>query len=934
MKEKKFMKKVSAVIRNDSYAAQTSSGGAMLRKERKINWSSYVGAIIIFAIMIMLPQKVFAADAGSRDDAVKWAYEQEGKFLDYDGAYGAQCVDLIKYYYAYFNKASYAKGNGCDYVNNELPEGWTRIKNTADFVPEPGDIAVWGTELSSYGHVAIILSANGSSFVSMDQNWPKGSACKQVTHTYNKFWGVIRPNFKKNTQPITTAPSIWKNRDNYVVGDSVKFSWNSVENATGYWLTVWYKGEQIVTTQVSGSSEYTLENLGEGEYTAFLKAYNEINNMESSISLKVNYITGENTVANGKYQICSALDNASVVSVASASKADEANVLLYANEYHANQVFDFEYLGDGYYKISAVHSGKSLDVYNGEKKSGTNVQQYSWKNSDNQKWVVKDAGDGYFYIISKSNSLYLDVYGGEVYNDANIDTYSGHGGISEKWKLIPYGEAAVSDGKYQICSALDNSSVISVALASDKDEANILLYANEYHKNQIFDFEYLGNGYYKISAEHSNKSLDVYNGESKNGTNVQQYSWKNSDNQKWVVRDAGDGYFYIISKATGLYLDVYGGEAYNDANIATYWGHGGISEKWRLIPAKKEISECSVQLAEDKFVYDGKEKTPDVVVKDGNTVLIKDTDYTTTYKNNLNAGKATVTITGTGKYTGETTKEFEIAKATQELKVSPAEINISVGESVQIEATGQGQISYKSDAEEKAIVSNTGKVTGKQAGKATITITAAGNENYNSASKTLTVNVKAENVVKEGWKKDSKGWWYQNKDGSYPKSQWKKIGTKWYHFDKNGYMETGWLLVNGSWYYLNSDGTMQTDWLLEKGIWYHLNSDGKMETGLVTVGNAKYYLNKSGKMQTGWQNLSGSWYYFKADGKMAVNGWQEVGGKWYYLDQNGAMQKSKWISGIYYVKADGSMAVSEWVDQDRYYVDANGVWVKGKTKES
>lgn len=26
MKEKKFMKKVSAVIRNDSYAAQTSSG--------------------------------------------------------------------------------------------------------------------------------------------------------------------------------------------------------------------------------------------------------------------------------------------------------------------------------------------------------------------------------------------------------------------------------------------------------------------------------------------------------------------------------------------------------------------------------------------------------------------------------------------------------------------------------------------------------------------------------------------------------------------------------------------------------------------------------------------------------------------------------------------------------------------------------------------
>ena len=888
--------------------------------------------------------KTYSISGNQADDLISVAEKQIGKKESELGYTEAWCADFVcdcaKLTGMSDNIIPYNYGSRarCDYLYKYMKE---KCSATPVTERKKGDIVFYYcSACKRYVHTGIVLDET----YSIEGNY--GDQVTKVKSAYRDKPGhtlasgtitrkYLRPNYPgKKIDPITTAPSIWKNRDNYVVGDSVKFSWNSVENATGYWLTVWYKGEQIVTTQVSGNSEYTLENLGEGEYTAFLKAYNEINNMESSISLKVNYITGENTVANGKYQICSALDNASVVSVASASKADEANVLLYANEYHSNQVFEFEYLGDGYYKISAVHSGKSLDVYNGEKKNGANVQQYSWKNSDNQKWVVKDAGDGYFYIISKSNSLYLDVYGGEVYNDANIDTYSGHGGISEKWKLIPYGEAAVADGKYQICSALDNSSVISVALASDKDEANVLLYANEYHKNQIFNFEYLGNGYYKISAEHSNKSLDVYNGESKNGTNVQQYSWKNSDNQKWVVRDAGDGYFYIISKATGLYLDVYGGEAYNDANIAIYWGHGGISEKWRLISAKKEISECSVQLAEDKFVYDGKEKTPDVAVKDGDTVLTKDTDYTITYKNNLNAGKATITITGTGKYTGETTKEFEIAKAAQELKVSPAEINISVGESAQIEASGQGQISYKSDAEEKVTVSNTGKVTGKQAGKATITITAAGNENYNSASKTLTVNVKAENVVKEGWKKDSKGWWYQNKDGSYPKSQWKKIGTKWYHFDKNGYMETGWLLVNGSWYYLNSDGVMQTGWLLEKGIWYHLNSDGKMETGLVTVENAKYYLNKSGKMQTGWQKLNETWYYFKADGKMAVNSWQKVGGKWYYMDKNGVMQKSKWISGIYYVKDDGSMAVSEWVDQDRYYVDANGVWVKGKTKES
>ena len=174
--------------------------------EKKITNKNFLLTILVLFFTVLLSSKVWAVNAGTREDAVKWVYSQEGKSLDYDGAYGAQCVDLIKYYYAYFGQASYARGNGCDYVTNALPNGWIRIKNTADFVPEPGDIAVWGTELSHYGHVAIILSADSHSFVSMDQNWPSGSACKQVTHTYNKFWGVIRPNFVEISQPEPDNP--------------------------------------------------------------------------------------------------------------------------------------------------------------------------------------------------------------------------------------------------------------------------------------------------------------------------------------------------------------------------------------------------------------------------------------------------------------------------------------------------------------------------------------------------------------------------------------------------------------------------------------------------------------------------------------------------------------------------------------------------------
>ena len=88
------------------------------------------------------------------------------------------------------------------------------------------------------------------------------------------------------------------------------------------------------------------------------------------------------------------------------------------------------------------------------------------------------------------------------------------------------------------------------------------------------------------------------------------------------------------------------------------------------------------------------------------------------------------------------------------------------------------------------------------------------------------------------WIQDSTGWWYQNKDGSYPAACWQLLtynGTsEWYHFDEKGYMQTGWFTdTDGNRYYLHavSDGTrgrMYTGWNLIDGKWYYFNtvSDG------------------------------------------------------------------------------------------------------------
>lgn len=73
------------------------------------------------------------------------------------------------------------------------------------------------------------------------------------------------------------------------------------------------------------------------------------------------------------------------------------------------------------------------------------------------------------------------------------------------------------------------------------------------------------------------------------------------------------------------------------------------------------------------LTYTGVAQEPVVAVKDGQTVLVKDVDYTVTYSNNTNAALSTatenaptVTITAVAtseKYAGETSKKFTINKA-------------------------------------------------------------------------------------------------------------------------------------------------------------------------------------------------------------------------------------------------------------------------------
>lgn len=128
-----------------------------------------------------------------------------GKGVDFDGYYGDQCVDLFQFYNRDIVGAPVVGGNAIDIPNTYPKNFYTWIPNTPTNVPEPGDVIIWGAKVGPYGHIAIFLKGDATSFTSLDQNWPVGSIVHEQNHKYTEgVIGWLHPTKTQATQPSTT----------------------------------------------------------------------------------------------------------------------------------------------------------------------------------------------------------------------------------------------------------------------------------------------------------------------------------------------------------------------------------------------------------------------------------------------------------------------------------------------------------------------------------------------------------------------------------------------------------------------------------------------------------------------------------------------------------------------------------------------------------
>ncbi|MDO4805798.1 MAG: MBG domain-containing protein [Coriobacteriales bacterium] len=206
------------------------------------------------------------------------------------------------------------------------------------------------------------------------------------------------------------------------------------------------------------------------------------------------------------------------------------------------------------------------------------------------------------------------------------------------------------------------------------------------------------------------------------------------------------GYSNNVGPGTAT-ITITGKGNFSGSRTATFQIVGSAS------PQPTNISGATIELDQESFTYDGSELEPGVTVSLNGAELDWPFDYEVAYQNNVNAGTATVVVTGCGDYTGTARKDFAIAKADQDIDLLEDVFRATYGDEPfeldVLDWSVDGAISYKSSNAKVATVDAAGKVAIVGAGTATITVTAAGTCNYNEAKVTAQVTIaKASNPIK------------------------------------------------------------------------------------------------------------------------------------------------------------------------------------------
>lgn len=131
----------------------------------------------------------------------EFVIKYSGKKVDFDGVYGAQCVDLFRQYCkdvlnipehtGSCSTSGGAKDLFLDY--NKMPLEKKYFTRETKKAMIQGDVLIWNeTETNKYGHVAIYLGKLNNSLIVFEQDGFKQDGAKINIRSKNNLLGFLR----------------------------------------------------------------------------------------------------------------------------------------------------------------------------------------------------------------------------------------------------------------------------------------------------------------------------------------------------------------------------------------------------------------------------------------------------------------------------------------------------------------------------------------------------------------------------------------------------------------------------------------------------------------------------------------------------------------------------------------------------------------------
>ncbi len=243
---------------------------------------------------------------------------------------------------------------------------------------------------------------------------------------------------------------------------------------------------------------------------------------------------------NGIYKLAIGRDASKVIEVKGADKTDNAVLDIWNYKNELQQKFYLEYQDEGYYKITAMHSGKSLTVKNNKITQGTEIVQYEFQGLSSQKWTLRDSNINGWIISPLSNPNLAVSIEGTISNGSRMILNKTQDNDYQMLYMfnISQEEKKHPNGIYKLAIGRDASKVVEVKGANSFNNANVDILNYENAPQQKFYLEYQDEGYYKITAMHTGKSLSVRYNYITQGAEIVQYEYQGLSSQKWTLRDS------------------------------------------------------------------------------------------------------------------------------------------------------------------------------------------------------------------------------------------------------------------------------------------------------------------------------------------------------------------------------------------------------------